>query len=583
MANLKAVLQRPRVAESHARNAFDRSCSVNFSYQLGALDCFYAEPFIAGSHVKLNRAIFQRTADVNTAAFPKIDTHVEFFAVPLRLLWTYWSTFKLNIQDLNSSALGNFSGQYDTFNPNVPTITPLFDIHDVLKDIDQTVYSNDSTYVPKYFNSNIGNGGSDSLKAKAVGASRLLAGMGYGMYLPNYVDDQSADVYNVNPFKLLAYQKVYYDHFRNTAYENNDPSYYNVDYKGTGGLLGANDVAKILTYRYVNYRKDYFQSVYPALNYVMTSPFGYNWSIPSSVLYKLYGASTSNVQGGTSSGGQTVIFSPLNQPVSNSPTMTWTTVQQIRASFALDKLLRATAYAPKHVKDQFEARYGVKGVETGNESIRIGAYMNDVIIQEVTNTAANLGEIGGKGVGYNGYGKDIEFTCKEDCIILGLVYSLPRSSYDAYQVANWNTKLNREDFFIPEYMDLGMQPITHGELNFFYTVNWQPNFLSANTILGYKDRYSEYKIGIDRNLGNFVSQGALSDFVVHSNAKAFSSMTAASANYFKVKPTDMDAVFAQNTVPSDITTDKFITHMDIKVICNQNMSIHGQPRLGGLG
>ena len=105
MANLKAALTRPKVSEHYARNPFDRSYSVNTSYQLGGLEPFFAQPFIAGSHVKLNRAIFQRTADVNTAAFPKVDTHVEFFVVPIRLLWAYWNNFKLNIQDFNSQRM----------------------------------------------------------------------------------------------------------------------------------------------------------------------------------------------------------------------------------------------------------------------------------------------------------------------------------------------------------------------------------------------------------------------------------------------------------------------------------------------
>lgn len=577
MANLKAVLQRPKVSANYSRNAFDRSFSVNTSYQLGGLDCFLAQPFIAGSHIKLNRAIFQRTSDVNTAAFPKVDTHVEFFSVPIRLLWMYWNNFKLNIQDFGSTLEGTVSqsAASASFTPSQPSC-PAFDVAALHREINSILY--DSSTSTTYWTSD--------LKKNATGAYRLLSAMGYGQYPLSSTSaietSQSKAVsYLVNPFKALAYQKVYYDHFRNTAYESNDPIYYNVDDILVSSAALSKRVAKWFEYRYVNYRKDYLQSIYPALNYTVSSPSGLQWSIPDSVLYSYVNPSqlASNVNSSTVSGGQTLLNSVLN----GSGNAAVSSVQQIRAAFALDKLLRASAYAPKHVKDQFEARYGVKGVESGNESVRIAAFMNDILISEVVNTANNLGEIGGKGVGYNGFGKDVEFTFKEDSILIGVMYSLPRTSYDATFVENWNAKLDKEDFFVPEFMNLGLQPISCAERTIVSSTSpgvHAPVWDTANTVLGYKDRYSEYKLGIDRNLGNFILSGPLSDFVVHSNYSQGNG--SASANYFKVKPTDMDSIFVQASDPGNILTDKFITHLDVKLICNQNMSVHGQPVLGSM-
>lgn len=578
MANFKAVLQRPKVSATYSRNAFDRSFSLNTSYQLGGLEPIMAQPMIAGSHIKLNRAIFQRTADVNTAAFPKVDTHVEFFAVPIRLLWMYWNNFKLNIQDFNSTMQGSVvsSPGASTFTPNNPAC-PSFDVAAFHREINGILFNN---VLSSNYYTNI-----TPLKGAALGSYRLLGAFGYGQYpLSNVTSAESAAsqavTYLVNPFKALAYQKVYFDHFRNTAYESNDPIYYNVDDIFTNTPMVANRVGKIFQYRYVNYRKDYFQSVYPSLNYSVSQPSGLSWTISDSVMYNLTGLlSPLSVDAQANNGGQVRIVggTATGSSVSNS---TFNTVQQIRASFALDKLLRASAYAPKHVKDQFEARYGVKGVESGHESVRIGAFMNDILIQEVTNTAANLGEIGGKGVGYDGFKKDIEYTFKEDSILLGVMYSLPRTSYDSTFVENWNSKLDREDFFIPEYMNLGMQPFMNSERSFIVNSTGVrvPVWDVVNNIIGYKDRYSEYKLGIDRNLGNFNIDGALADFVVHSNSTQ--GAVVAGANYFKVKPTDMDSIFVQATDTGDITTDKFITHLDIKLICNQNMSVHGQPAMG---
>lgn len=582
MANLRAVLTRPKISENYSRNAFDRSFSVNTSYQLGGLEPIFAEPLIAGSHIKLNRSIFQRTAPVNTAAFPKIDTHVEFFAVPIRLLWSYWNNFKLNIQDFGSNLMGTITSSSSTYSfaPATPAL-PYFnsaalnaDIYNIIREYwHQSEYANG--YTSRYF------GTYTDPQISAVGARRLLAALGYGSTplelgaQPN----QANLTYMCNPLKLLAYQKVYYDHFRNTAYESNDPSFYNIDAYATAAELPDLLVARLCRYRYVNYRKDYFQSVYPSLNYTVSSPNGLNWSLPDSVIFKYN--NNSNVLSGNTSANGPLVASPV---VSNNSI---TTVQQIRSLFALDKLLRASAYAPKHVCDQFEARYGVKGVESGKESVRIGAFMNDIIIQEVTNTAQNLGEIGGKGVGYNGFGKDIEFTAKEDSILIGVMYSMPRTSYDGNFVQNWNAKLDREDFFVPEFMNLGMQPLTLGELTTLYYSGGKPTMISASNysaIMGYQSRYQEYKCGVDRNLGNFMAESIYSDFVNHSQHGIWSSNSPAAVNadYFKVRPTDLDFVFASDTLVADPESDKFLTHLDIKFICNQNMSVHGQPSALGL-
>lgn len=563
MANLKAVLTRPKISENYSRNAFDRSFSPKFSYQVGALQPFMAEQCIAGSHIKLNRSIFQRTPAVNTAAFPKVDTHCEFFYVPLRLLWSYWNDYKLKIQDYNTSYMGSFNSA-GVFTPNNAPVVPTFDLNDVRDNIIVRLTSG-SLLGNNYFNT----------KREAVEANRLLDGLGYGFVKgteTRYSEDDYSS-FTVNAFKLLAYQKVYMDHFRNTAYESNDPSYYNWDaWSHSGTSMPYQIVSKACTYRYVNYRRDYFTSLYPALNYVVSQPSGLNWSIPNSVLYSIPTSTPNIVDTVSNSGGQT----RLTTAVYGSASYQAMTVQQIRAAFALDKLLRASAYAPKHVKDQFEARYGVKGIESGYESVRIGAFMSDILFREVTNQTAGagvpLGAYGAQGVGNSGFEKDIEFTCKEDCIILGLCYSLPRSSYDSTRVKSWNMKISGEDFFIPEYMNLGLQPLYHGELQY------ENNDSVANMLpLGYQDRYLEYKLGIDVNHGLFNSNMALSDFVVHSGAGRSFTGSGVSASYFKVNPRDMDAIFVQATATDDMTTDKFFTYMDVKFICNQNMSVHGQP------
>ena len=94
-----SVLKRLIPDASLPRNAYDRSCEINLSQLAGQIHVVFNEAFPQGSPVKLNRQVFARTSAVNTAAFPKIDQHVEFFAVPLSYLWSYWDNFKLQKMD----------------------------------------------------------------------------------------------------------------------------------------------------------------------------------------------------------------------------------------------------------------------------------------------------------------------------------------------------------------------------------------------------------------------------------------------------------------------------------------------------
>ena len=213
------VFSRPLPDANVPRNAFDMSKRISLNMPFGALIPVYSHQYIAGSHVKINMRTFFRTAAVNTAAFPQLKLNFEWFAVPLRYLWSYWDNFKLGIQDYNSTALFD-SGTIQGFvNPNS---VPMFYGRDLLN------LSN------KSFPSTPGSSPTVSDAAGytwGLGAARLADMLGYGFYTPSYSATDLSDLHTgqaYNPFKILAYQKIYYDHFRNSAYESNDPFAHNV-------------------------------------------------------------------------------------------------------------------------------------------------------------------------------------------------------------------------------------------------------------------------------------------------------------------------------------------------------------------
>lgn len=612
MANKKAVLGRPLPDASLPRNAFDRSFNRSFHYSVGmAIPAFGAVPVWAGSHSKINRKIFQRLDDVYTAAFTPLDTHVQLYFVPFRQLQTEWDDMKLNIQDYNSSMF------CDPNNPLNPITNRSKAPWCMLSEIKAMLEDEEIS-------------GLDSLGYPFVpGALRLLNFFGYGNYLsPSEITDDC----EVNLLRFCAYQKVYFDHFRNTAYESNNPIYYNMDYYRNAGyhVTDKNVLKGLLTLRYINYRKDYFQNLYPALTYVVSNPNGRNWMIPSWVqgsnynssdsVYGSFTGQTGNDEGRwigsdgnpmsgtvplyTGSDGRSVktvdpaitvrhnhafggiaSFDPNDIIAVMNP-------QTIRAEFALDKLLRASAYAPKHAKDQYEARYGIKFKYNPNESIFIGSFMNDIVINEVTNmaqtatetTGANLGDIGGKGIGSADYGSTLDFNNMEDGFIIPIVYTLPRTCYSSQRIDTFNLHVDRQDFFIPEFMDLGLRPVTMRE---YMNVpqNGEQQSVWSNHVLGYQPPYQEYKIGIDENMGLFgrpTEDNEFTRFVVNTNIPNnpdILPIDGASYQFFKVKPQDVRNIFrvAYDGTPY---TDQIKSYMRFSIVVNQNMSVHGQPRLG---
>lgn len=597
-------LSRPMPNASLPRNSFDRSFIKNVNWSAGMLLPLFCEYVPAGSKCRINRSVFMRTAQLNTAAFPVLDHNIDFYRVPLRLLMTRYNEFKTNIQDTNSSSLyPKVNGSYV---PTPPSRMPYIKTQDI--------YSLGSSGLTDDFGYDI-----------SYGAARLLDLLGYD---DSYIGGAATHNLELNAFKLLAYQKCYYDHYRNTAYESNLPSAYNADFSYSEGFNGyisySNGLADLLKIHYVNYRKDYFQALYPSLNYIAADSYATNWGIPSSVVdgFLNQNGTTSTYVDSVSgddrdhhnlyTGGVSIL---IRDPSQTSPRSVYRadpsdvsnvygneyhshifsqkithdvySPQGIRIAFALDKLLRASAYAPKHVKDQLEARYGVKlRANYGDESEYLGSFANSVSIGEVTSTANTvngnagdeLGAIGGKGVSGQAHGKTIDCFCEDDSIVIGIAYTMVRSMYDSHRIDQFNLKHVREDLPIPEYMDLGLRPIYRHE----FVNDLGYNAQASNYILGYVTRDQEYKVGIDQNHGLFRLNSQLGVFTNHTN---IASRAYAAGNhgvtglYFKLAPSDLDSIFVSNFDPADQKTDQFFGQFRFDFQCRQNMSVHGQPSL----
>lgn len=591
------VLEKAKVTAPSGRNPFDRSQSIACHSLLGELNCVMAQPVIAGTKGKISRRCFSRTASVTVPSFHNVTEHFDFFMVPIHSLWRQWNDWKVNINDMKDTNLVPWNDNTNEPNLGLPSNCPRLDFLDLIHTC-----------------LNIGNSSSVSVVRQANDMIKLSEAFGYGEVVATPADtDLTARV--MNTFIPAAYQKCYFEHYRNTAYESNNPYAYNFDWLYNGVDQGLFDLtvqkhrmiaAELFKMRRVNYRNDYFHNIYPALNYVVSSPNGTGFSVPSDIPLSLFNTQEA-VQFEVNNSQSAVLKTSYRTGNSSS----YISAQGIRAMFALDKLMRASAYAPKHVRDQWKALYGVDTVDDPDmRSIRIGSFQSDVIFQEVTSMAdtgvagqGSLGALGAKGLGGEQKDKFINFFAKEDSIIIGMHYYLPRAMYDAYGLHPFNIKIARESFFNKFFENLGLRP-------FYYTYldgtgkRANGNYSNSAIMIGWTVPNMELKIAPDLNYGAFKERfytirrstsggtptvtvtdnatSVLSCYVPHNNfLRSLATPSAPiTAEYFKVAPEDMDNLFVES-VPEDHRVEffQFYGAYRIALVVVAGMSVHGQPML----
>lgn len=596
------VLERAKVTAPSGRNAFDLSNMLSATSLAGELNCVYAQPVIAGTKGKISRRCFTRTANVVSPAFHRVTEHFDFFIVPIHSLWRQWNDWKVNINDMKDTNLVPWNASAGQPDLALPQNCPRLDFLNLVE-------------TAQFLNPNAVNPASYVRQANDL--LKLTEAMGYGESVAMQ-PTQQVPARVMNTFVAGAYQKVYYEHYRNTAYESNNPYAYNFDWLYDGVRNGQFDLSQakdrqilrpLFQMRRVNYRNDYFHNIYPALNYVASAPNGLSgFSLPVDV----GGASSSPNSNQWFIGVSNSPSSPrLYQTSSNiASNNQWISAQSIRAVFALDKLMRASAYAPKHVKEQWKALYGVDTVDDPDmRSNRIGSFESEVTFQEVTNMTGSgspsdppLGFVGAKGVGGDDKDKFIDFYAKEDSIIIGLHYYLPRAMYDAYGIHPFNIKIQREAFFNKFFENLGLRPfylyyidgtgfrVSSAGANVGMVMAWTvPNMdLKIRPDLNtgaFKQEFCEYAYDSSQtsSYNKYTSQTSnLRTYVPHNSniAHIKDNPNGITAEYFKVAPEDLDNVF-RVSVPVDhkVSYYQFYGLYRITMVTVAGMSVHGQPSL----
>lgn len=552
MAN-NSIFQRNAHRANLQRNAFDLSFASKFTASVGMLLPCFCKEVNPNEHFRINPQMFLRTVPMNSAAYVRLKQYCEFYFVPYRLLWRGFGQFIAGTSNPFSVSLPDGS-KFDS--------VPHYTFRQILDFLRSNPNAKDSCGYPY-----------------RDGAVRILDLLGYGINTVN-VDslisqmDSNEDSFkfSVSPFRLLAYQKIYSDYYRNADYEPIKTYTFNVD-SAVPNVSAMNYEGLWLRYR--DWKKDYFNVVKPSFqgSDFMSSefmPLSFPYVNKTSNFVADTFKNSGNYQGALVADGSSFGISIAN----------------LRSAYALDKLYRLMVSAKDgSYSEQMKVRFGIAAPDDDWKSQFIGAIDAPITISEVETTADTYdgNEIGSAAGTLYGKGSslsngNIDFTAKEHGVIMGIFSILPECDYASNMIDPFNVKLQRSDFFQPEFADLGKQPTPLYQFMFNKDTD-------MSKVLGYNLRYAEYKTSIDSVHGVFngsssvdKSNQSYNAWVAPRNTPLTQYSNGATVSFFKALPSVLNSVMVQQYDGTE-ASDQFLVNANFNVQAIRPMSIYGEPLL----
>lgn len=553
----KIPLIKPSIA-NRPRNAFDLSQKHLFTAHAGMLLPVMTMDLIPHDHVSIQATDFMRCLPMNSAAFMSMRSVYEFFFVPYSQLWHPFDQFITGMNDYRSVL------QSDLYKSKSPLVIPSFKRKELYELFNAPGgFLNQQSNQPDIF----------GFKSR-FNFLRLLDLLGYGVYVNSDGSSRTEafsklldDTEKLSLFRLAAYQKIYSDFYRNTTYEPVDVSSFSLD-NITDSISALNAFKRFGALRYRNAQLDYFTNIRPI------PLFDSDPSVSNSVLSFWSSTSDPDLLPGSNS---------LTIDMDLSDTSQVITTQSIRNAFALDKLMRITQRAGKTYAEQIKAHFGYEVSEGRDRSVNyLGGFDSNIQVGDVTQMSGTtaspeqgvsikhggyLGRVTGKAQG-SGSGH-IEFDAYEHGILMCIYSLVPDMQYDATRIDPFVTKLSRGDFFMPEFEDLGMQPL---QTRYISDIRTQ-----TEKFKGWQPRYSEYKTSLDINHGQFANGQPLSYWTV-GRGRAGETLETFDIASLKINPKWLDSIFAVNYNGTQIT-DCVFGGCQFNVQKVSDMSENGEPRI----
>lgn len=477
-------------------NKIDLSHEVITTQDFGFNKPIMCQEMVPGDKFDIHVQAFTRLAPMSTPTYGSVSMYLRAFFVPTRMITGGFYEFLSGLPYTNG---GN------NVSPSVPYVT---NKELVLLFVNATpswgyplVASVDPNDAYDFLHNN------NYYKFSSFGKRvyDLLVNLGY---MINFTE---RDETKMSMLPLLSFLKIFRDHLIPSQY--NATAYQSLDkyFKRSGGAFTYTDIEFMLDSFVSIYDPDYFTSAYQT---------------PNNPNSDFNDATQLNVPG-TGLAGQ---IGDLTQHIDNNNTGTLlttnvnsTTQKTAFNSYALELLERMTAFIRRNAHvgsrwvDQSLARFGVRPSDSKMlRSTMLGSYRIPIQVSDVMCTAdgssassySNLGDYAGKGVGFG----DGHFHYESDEFGYLIVISSIFVNQGYFQGRCRHVlRLNKLDFFTPEFDSIGMQAIRNDEL--FAQFKRSDNFTDAQNyggkpdgIFGYCPRYSDYKVAHDRVSGDFLCE-----------------------------------------------------------------------------
>ena len=494
----KKLNSMPDYTAHMPKSAHDVSQSTAYTTCPGMLSPVYFDMLHVGDKLHFSASEFVRLNPLESQPLGQIDVHLDYFFVPLTVMYTPASSMFYQTDDFVSGVFDSPSFNDSSF--------PVFDFQGFLAQIrgealdllDVESHLTDSYSLRSDFFDVFGKSIYRIWDFLDMSPTAILDAAGGLTYNGKTIDV----VYpNYTPWFVLAYQAIYQLYFRNDDREVKN-YHYNIDKHFEEGGFGETDlyrIKSIFNMNYVSRPKDYFNSV-------KFSPMGSSVSMLESRLGDIYGNVNSwlNDKRVTLTDNDLATNVPLDGDTTGSIINTaigGMSANSVRQLFMVDKLLRVIGRAEKNYESQFLAHFGIKIPHDAMHSItHIGHDMVTLTPDSVISTAntynselgvgSALGEIGGQGKVMLS-GRKHSFEAPFHGVFMCISHIVPRRRY-VVGLSKLHQLNSITDFYQPEFDKKGMQPL------FSYEARFDIYHYDVTKRFGWQFGYEQFKRKYDR-------------------------------------------------------------------------------------
>lgn len=488
-------LSQTRVAQAmQSRSKLDVSSTHVTTGSWFRPQVVYYRHMIGKEHIKGSAAITARVAPMAVPTYGRARINLRHFFVPYRVIFPNWNEFIVDTIASNMQSSHLVSSPPIISNINLLTVL----IGDGYA-VDGSEDSHDIVWSPDGVQSAYSN-----FTEKGRWTYSLLRSLGYA------VNFNGNDTTEYNALGILAYAKVFFDWYSNSAYMDSN-TYLKLDqifhYNDPVNPLELSSLQCQLLFDFA------YRVCYDSANDYITSAWD-NPVSPNSGLSSLFVLNDLTLS-------QSNAYEPVSPASVNmtnafgTPNMVTSSAKDSIGTTYLHQALKSmTDYVKRHqlsgarVVDRALTQLGVQLDSAKlNRSIYIGYDSVDLQISDIMSTAntsnndvSNLGDYAGRG--FASGRKEFDFDTDEYGVFISIMSILPQGGY--YQgVDRNNMAVSKLDFYNSDFDNLGVQAIAKKE------VYMSRNGLFGsgdqyNEVFGYCPRYAHLKVGRNFVSGDFL-------------------------------------------------------------------------------